>query len=178
MSRRFNLRLNTRLAALTLGTLALGALPAWNYSALAAPARVEPFTAQTWNQFHSDLQRPAVVIFSTTDCVYCPSVIESVARDIAQKKAPIALIVVVMDGAGKPNLQQDPEYRHASRLFAFSGPSAPLQYAINPKWRGITPYVALFAPHAAPKLVAGRPSTQDLNLLLTPSVPKPAAGAN
>lgn len=139
-------------------------------AAQAAPARVEAFTAHTWNQFQRELARPAIVIFSTTDCVYCPSVIDSVARDLDKRKAAIALIVVVMDGAGKPELIHDPEYRQASRLFAFAGDSAALQYGINPKWRGVTPYVALFAPQGAPKLMAGRPAAQDLDLLMAPGV--------
>lgn len=139
------------------------------YAAQAVPARVEAFTAHTWSQFQHNLARPAVVIFSTTDCVYCPSVIDSVAREIDKRKAGIALIVVVMDGEGKPELIHDPEYRQASRLFAFAGDSAALQYGINPKWRGVTPYVALFAPQGAPKLMAGRPTAQDLDLLLAPA---------
>lgn len=135
----------------------------------AAPARVERFTAHTWAQFQTTLQRPAIVVFSTTDCIYCPSVIAGLAQDIEKSKARIPLIVVVMDGDGKPSLMHDPEYRKASRLFAFAGPSAALQYSINPKWRGITPYVALFAPHGAPVLMAGRPSAQDLAPLLAPA---------
>lgn len=163
MSYRFDSRFPSRLVR-----LAAAALFALSFAAGAAPLRVEPFTAHTWSQFQRELPRPAVVIFSTTDCVYCPSVIDSVARDIEKRRVAIALIVVVMDGAGKPGLIHDPEYRQASRLFAFAGDSAALQYGINPKWRGVTPYVALFAPQGAPKLMAGRPGAQDLDLLMAP----------
>jgi thiol-disulfide isomerase/thioredoxin len=141
-------------AAARAAVLALALFP---FAAQAAPAQVERFTAHTWAQFQSGLQRPAIVVFSTTDCIYCPSVIADLAQEIEQRKAPIPLVVVVMDGDGKPALLRDPEYQKASRLFVFSGPGAALQYSINPKWRGVTPYVALFGAHGAPQLVTGRP---------------------
>ncbi len=151
-------------AAARAATLALALLP---LTAAAAPAQVERFTAQTWAQFQSGLQRPAIVVFSTTDCIYCPAVIADLAQDIEQRKAPVPLVVVVMDGDGKPALLRDPEYQKASRLFVFAGPAAALQYSINPKWRGVTPYVALFPAQGAPRLVTGRPTTQDLDALHT-----------
>jgi len=60
-----------------------------------------------------------------------------------------ALIVVVMDGMADMDLLNEAHYATADRLFIFSESDAPansiaaLQYSINPKWRGITPYVAL-----------------------------------
>lgn len=156
MSNPFDRRCTRRAVILA---LALAALPSL---APAAPGRVEPFTMHTWSQFQERLPRPAAVIFSTTDCAYCPDVVEQMARDIERRRQPrqarIPLIVVVMDGDGNPELLRDPHYRKADRLFAFAGPQAPLEYAVNPKWRGIVPYVALFAAQGAPKLIAGRPA--------------------
>jgi hypothetical protein len=55
----------------------------------------------------------------------------------------------------------------ASRLFVFKGQAAALQYAVNPNWRGITPYVALFPQAGDVKLVLGNPSAQDFEGWLT-----------
>lgn len=144
------------------------ALAAQTFSATAAPTRIEPFTAPTWSEFQSALPRPMAVVFTTTDCAYCPDAIEQLAREIRRRPAqtPIRLIVVVMDGAGQPELLRDPHYRPADRLFAFAAPPAALQYAINPKWRGVTPYVALFGSHGAPQLITGRPGAAALDLWL------------
>jgi hypothetical protein len=148
--------------------LAVATLPFVIPATQAAPARIEQFDAHSWSQFQSTLPRPAVVIFTTTDCIYCPSAIAGMADEIAQRKAPIPLIVVVMDGAGKPALLHDAEYKKATRLFTFAGPVAALQYSINPKWRGVTPYMAFFTQPGAPKMVAGRPQQKDLEAWLGP----------
>lgn len=168
MSKHFNFAVAAaawlaRVALLACATIGF-AIPA----AQAAPARIEQFSAQSWTQLQNTLPRPAVVIFTTTDCIYCPSAVRSMADEIAQRKAPIPLIVVVMDGAGKPALLRDAEYKKVTRLFTFSGPMAALQYSVNPKWRGVTPYMAFFTQPGAPKMVTGRPQQKDLETWLGP----------
>lgn len=128
----------------------------------AAPQKIEAFDAQSWQRFQSELPRPSAVVFSSTDCTHCPTTIASIAQQLKQRKSPIPLIVVVMDGDQQPGLLQDPHYRPASRLFVFRGQSAALQYAVNPKWRGITPYVGLLPQAGDVKLVLGNPSAQDI----------------
>jgi len=130
--------------------------------AQAAPARVEAFGADSWNQLQRELPRPAAVIFTTTDCAYCPDAVEQMAQTLQARQPHVPLLVVVMDGEGKPELLRDPHYRKADRLFAFAGEAAPLQFQINPKWRGITPYVALFGAQPAPRLITGQPRAADL----------------
>lgn len=142
--------------------LAVAALPA-----LAAANRIEAFDGQSWQRFQSELPRPSAVVFSTIDCTHCPTTIASIAQQLKQRKTPIPLIVVVMDGDQQPGLLQDPHYRQASRLFVFKGQSAALQYAVNPKWRGITPYVALLPQAGDVRLVLGNPSAQDIGSWLT-----------
>jgi thiol-disulfide isomerase/thioredoxin len=166
LARRALLAPVTRVARAIL--LVVATLPFAMPAAQAAPARIEQFNAHSWSQFQSTLPRPAVVIFTTTDCIYCPSAIAAMADEIAQRKAPIPLIVVVMDGADKPALLHDAEYKKATRLFTFAGPVAALQYSINPKWRGVTPYMAFFTQPGAPKMVAGRPQQKDLETWLGP----------
>ena len=127
----------------------------------AAPHTIETFDAQTWQRFQSELPRPSAIVFSTTDCTHCPAAIAAVAQQLKKRKPRIPLVVVVMDGAEHPGLLHDAHYRQASRLFVFEGQSAALQYAVNPKWRGITPYVALLPKSGAATLITGSPSQQE-----------------
>ena len=129
----------------------------------AAPQKIEAFDAQSWQRLQSTLPRPSAVVFSSTDCTHCPVTIASIAEQLKQRKTQLPLIVVVMDGDEQPGLLQDPHYRQASRLFVFKGQSAALQYTINPKWRGITPYVALLPQAGDVRLVLGQPSAQDID---------------
>ncbi|NMM37902.1 MAG: hypothetical protein HHJ09_10360 [Glaciimonas sp.] len=124
----------------------------------AAPQKIEAFDAQSWQRFQTELPRPSAVVLSTTDCTHCPAAIAAVSQQLKKSKKQIPLIVVVMDGDEHPELLQDTHYRQASRLFVFKGQTAALQYAVNPKWRGITPYVALFPKSGAATLITGTPS--------------------
>ncbi|HJV51554.1 MAG TPA: hypothetical protein VJ652_08850 [Noviherbaspirillum sp.] len=133
----------------------------------AAPQKIETFDAQSWQRFQGTLPRPSAVVFSTTDCTHCPTTIASLAQQLKQRNMHIPLIVVVMDGDQQPDLLQDPHYRPASRLFVFKGQTAALQYAVNPKWRGITPYVGLLPQAGDVKLVLGTPSAPDIESWLT-----------
>lgn len=133
----------------------------------ASPQKIETFDGQSWQRFQSELPRPSAIVFSTTDCTHCPSTIASIAQQLKQRNTHIPLIVVVMDGDQQPGLLQDPHYRQASRLFVFKGQSAALQYAVNPKWRGITPYVALLPQAGDVRLVLGNPSAPDIESWLT-----------
>lgn len=129
--------------------------------AAGAPQRIEPFEAHSWQRLQQELPRPAAVVFSATDCTHCPGAIAAVAQQLKARAPKIPLVVVVMDGDQHPGLLQDAHYRQASRLFVFRGRSAALQYAVNPKWRGITPYVALLPENGAPLLITGSPSEQE-----------------
>jgi hypothetical protein len=135
----------------------------------AAANKIENFDAQTWRRMQKDLPRPAVVIFSTTDCGHCPAIIAAMAEQINTRKPQVPLIVVVMDGAGHADLLQEPHYQPANRLFVFNGNTAALQYGISPNWRGITPYVALLPRVGEMKLVMGKPSALEIDTWLATS---------
>src|SRR5215475_14039406 len=126
--------------ALTLCTLA-GALP-----------RFEDFTGATWAHWQKDLPRPSVVVFSTTYCPTCPEVFADLA--VTVKKDRVPLIAVVMDADGRNDVAHLKHFAHADRIFVFRGQEAALRFSVDPKWRGVTPYVALFGPDGAPTLVA------------------------
>ncbi|MBL0123861.1 MAG: hypothetical protein IPP88_14430 [Betaproteobacteria bacterium] len=135
---------------------------------LGAPNVVKHFDKATWAQMTTSLSKPSVVVFTTTDCSFCPAVIDALARELHPKgKSRAKLIVVVMDGAGQADtLPENPHYRRADDLYAFSGQDLALRYSVNPDWRGLTPYVALIPRKGAPRFVTGPPSTADLDALL------------
>lgn len=134
--------------------------------ALAAPRAVEAFDAATWSSLPASLSRPAAVVFSTTDCVHCPAVIEQLRREIRARKLKAELIVVVMDvapGDADETLRMHAEYRHADRLFAFAGQAAAIRYAVDPRWRGVTPYVSFLVRDRPAVGVTGPPARADID---------------
>ena len=105
-------------------------------------------------------------MFTTTDCAYCPAVLQQLADEIRQRKLDAALVAVVMDvgpGQDDARLLDDPHHRDVDRLLAFSGQGPALRHAVNPAWRGVTPYIVFLAKGAAPKWVTGPPSPQAVN---------------
>jgi hypothetical protein len=141
----------------------------------AAPKQIEAFNPQSWAALQAGLKAPAIVVFSSTDCVHCPAVLKNLAGNPQRRAKKIELIAVVMDqapGSDDAALLTNPHYRVADRLLAFDGQSQVLRYAVDPQWRGMTPYVALLRPGAATQFVMGPPSAADLQAWL----PKDKAG--
>ena len=134
-------------------------LPAFSAAAVAAPV-IERFDGQTWAQLSGAPARPAIVVFSTTDCAHCPAVIRKLASGKSRYASNLSLFAVVMDG-GKDIAGKTP-YRLADRLFVFEGNEQALRYSVNPDWRGVTPYIALLAPGRHVKYVIGPPSDREL----------------
>jgi hypothetical protein len=135
---------------------------------LAAPKSVQSFDKAAWLALKQPALRPSVVVFTTTDCAFCPDVIDALARDVRLKRKTHAkLFVVVMDGAGKSKaLLTNAHYRRADALFAFDGQEMALRDAVNPDWRGLTPYVALVSKSGETRFVTGRPSDNELDAFL------------
>ncbi len=150
------LRLSLGLSLLTL-----------SFAAAAAPQQVEAFNRQSWAALQAELKAPAIVVFSSTDCVHCPAVLKDLATQ--RKKLGATVIAVVMDqepGSEDAALLANPHYRMADRLLAFEGQGQVLRYAVNPQWRGMTPYIALLRPGATAQFVMGPPSAADLQVWL------------
>lgn len=129
--------------------------------ATAAPRGVEAFDSARWATLQATLKQPAVLVFSTTDCVHCPVVLQRMGQDIRQRKLQAALLAVVMDqapGDDDAALLADPHYAGADRLFAFAGQAPAIRYAVDPRWRGVTPYLVFLAPGRPPVVVTGPPS--------------------
>lgn len=135
-------------------------------SSVTAPARqVEPFSLSTWSQLSRAATRPTVVVFSTTDCSHCPAVMQALHAHVVRQQLRAPLVAVVMDvapGEDDAGLLANPHYASAQRLLAFDGQPAALRHAVNPSWRGVTPYVALLRPGAAPTFSLGVPSDAQL----------------
>ena len=136
-------------------------------SAAAAPRAILPFVADTWGALGHSPGRPMVVVFSTTDCVHCPGVIDSLAAAIRKSRSRVRLAVVVMDGAGQEDaLRADRHYRQAKVLYAFDGDAMALRYTVNPDWRGLTPYVALIPAAGATRFHTGLPPSAAVQAFL------------
>lgn len=138
-----------------------GALLAAAASAVAAPPALPAFTASTWRELQQSPQRPLLVLFSSIDCVHCPTAIDSLSAALGESRARTRLVVVVMDGAGEEEaLRANPHYRRAQRLHVFAGDAMALRHQIDPGWRGITPYVAMIPAAGAVHFHAGVPAAE------------------
>jgi len=145
--------------------LVAGALMAASFMAAGAPRAVEAFADGAWASLQSSVQRTTVVVFTATYCSQCPAAFDQLAQAIAKRKLRADLFGVVMDrspGAADPALLGNAHFRQTSRLFAFDGQEARLRYAVDPKWRGVTPYIAVLAPGRPPLLHVGPPSDAEL----------------
>ncbi len=125
--------------------------------AVAAPAAVETFDKATWPALVRNARQPAIVVFTSVTCTHCPGAIANLARQRAAKGSQVPLLVVSMDADDDASLLRDAHYAPADRLFAFRGNPQALQFAVNPEWRGMTPYVAYVDARGGAKFVLGEP---------------------
>jgi hypothetical protein len=137
------------------GWLALALLLACGV-AQALPAGTRAFDKTTWQKLKKEIARPSVGVFT-----------ETVAKEIRKGPVKAQLAVVVMDGARQPeSWLKEPHYRKADVIYVFDGQETALRFGIDPKWRGMTPYLALFDRTGDPRFVIGPPSAQQLSALL------------
>lgn len=130
---------------------------------LAAPATVESFDKATWPAMVRNAKQPAIVVFTSVTCTHCPGAIASLARQRAAKASSVSLLVVSMDADDDAALLRDAHYAPADRLFAFRGHPQALQFAVNPDWRGMTPYVAFVDGKGGARFVLGEPKAAVLD---------------
>jgi hypothetical protein len=150
----------------------VAALLAWMLvapAALADPRALEAFDSRSWSELQQTAVRPAVVIFTTTDCAHCPAVIQDAVSHKQQKpgKPALAVIVVVMDAEpSEVQLMKDTHYRKVDRLMAFDEAAARLRFSVDPHWIGVTPYVGMLGKKPEARFVMGSPSRDDWKQLL------------
>jgi hypothetical protein len=137
--------------------------------ALAAPGGVQAFGVDTWAKLQRSAVKAQAVVFTTTECVHCPVVIEQLATALGRSPRRVGLAVVVMDGQDQPAaLLADRHYRLADTLYAFDGDTLALRHRVNPEWRGLTPYVVLLPAKGPARYFNGAPSADALRSFLQP----------
>ena len=151
--------LSNAAAALLAGISLLGSADSF-----AAPPTVESFDATTWKHLQQELPRPAVVVFTATYCASCPALLAHMAKQLQERGIKTPIVAVVIDEADKHELLTSEHYRLASRLFLFDGNEVALRYEVDPRWRGITPYVALMPAHGKSVFVSGTPTDEQLSV--------------
>lgn len=125
--------------------------------------------ASTWTLLLDSAPRPLAVVFTTTDCEYCPATIEEIARQIRAQGSKAGLAVVVMDAAAGSAALSSRHYAKADRIYVFAkGESDRLRYVIDPEWRGVTPYTVLVDRAGALHRFVGTPPAGALSRLLIP----------
>jgi thiol-disulfide isomerase/thioredoxin len=126
--------------------------------AAAEPKKVERFDTKTWAQLQKELPRPSVVVFTATYCSNCPALIDRIAQQLTKQGLKQDIVAVVVDEATPQELLASHHYKSVSKLFAFDGNEATLRYGVDPRWRGVTPYVALLSAPDKVVFIAGTPS--------------------
>jgi hypothetical protein len=148
-----------RILSTTVVVAILASMPA-----TAAPPEVESFDGRTWELLKRDSPRPAAIVFTATYCASCPAVIAKLAETLQQRGAKSEVVAVVIDEAaidgeaGRRELLASAHYKSASRLFLFSGNEAALRYRVDPRWRGVTPFIALLGADGKVTFSTGAPS--------------------
>ncbi len=137
--------------------------------AQAAPGAAEPFDAQTWRTLRQQVDasgKPMLVMFTASWCAVCPGVAKQLAADKRRQRAGTPLLMVMSDLSPEELAQHRGHGMHAhaeaDRLLAFDGPEAPIRHAVDPRWRGMVPYIAWLAPRRAPEFVSGAPDAATL----------------
>ena len=124
--------------------------------------KVSEFDAAVWARLLQSGPRPAAYVFTTTYCSTCPAVFELLHRAIAASRQHVELMAVVMNAQGERALAHAHHYIGATRVYAFSGFEPEIRYAVDPKWRNITPYVALLGRKGVDQRVIGPPDAAQL----------------
>lgn len=145
---------------------AIGLLMLLCAQVFAAPTEVETFDKSSWSALLGDKRQPAMIVFSSVSCTHCPSTIERLAARRAASQSATRLYIVLMDSEDDLAALGIPHHRLADRLFAFRGRAQPLQYLVNPDWRGMTPYIAYVDGKSAVRFVLGEPDDRTLAVWL------------
>ena len=147
-------------------------------AANAAPREVEAFDTKSWPALQREIKQPTIMVFSATWCSICPDVIDRLRQDIDKRKLKASLMVTLMDvapGDRDAALLRDAHYTQTDRLFAFDGQANAVRYSVDKRWLGITPYVVLLAPNAAPVAITGAPAASEIDAWVRAAANAPAA---
>jgi thiol-disulfide isomerase/thioredoxin len=148
-------------AALVVAALAIAPVTA-------APPTVEPFDAATWDKLQQRSPRPSAIVFTATYCASCPAVLTQLSDALKSQGAKGDVVAVVIDEADTQELLKSHHYLSATHLYVFSGNEAALRYRVDPRWRGVTPFVALLGSDGQTRFATGAPSAAQLKTWLAP----------
>lgn len=129
-------------------------------------AAVLDFDAAIWARLLRAGPRPAAYVFTTTYCSTCPAVFEQLDTHLTTLRRQVELAAVVMDAQGERALMHAHHYRGATRVYAFNGFEPEIRQAVDPRWRNITPYVALLGRRGSDQRVIGPPTAAQLQAWL------------
>ena len=145
---------------------AIGLLVLLCAQVFAAPTEVETFDKSTWPALLGHHRQPAMIVFSSVSCTHCPGAIERLAARRAASQSATRLYVVLTDSEDDMAVLSSSHHRLADRLFAFQGRAQSLQYAVNPDWRGMTPYIAYVDGKGGVRFVLGEPDERTMAIWL------------
>jgi hypothetical protein len=131
-------------------------------------AEVLKFDRSTWQHFLGSAHKPLATVFTTTDCEYCPAVIDRLAHALRERHVKARLNVVIMDSPVRDMaLLTDPHFGLADQLYVFDQEQAmQIRHAIDPTWRGVTPYVVLLGKRGPPRSFLGMPPAGEVDAFL------------
>lgn len=127
-------------------------------SVTAAPPTVEAFDAATWDKLQKTSPRPSAIVFTATYCANCPAVLTQLSDALKNQGVKGDIVAVVIDEADTQELLKSHHYLAATHLYLFSGNEAALRYKVEPRWRGVTPFVALLGADGQTRFATGAPS--------------------
>jgi thiol-disulfide isomerase/thioredoxin len=91
-----------------------------------------------------DQKTPSMIVFSASYCAHCPAVVRSLAKQSRRMAKPPRLIVVS---------------------------EMAIRHAVNPTWRGLTPFVVLVGKDGRASYFNGQPPGPDLQAWLSQQAP-------
>lgn len=156
--------MDSRYSGLRISALLVAALLALGAASGRAAPTVQALDGAGWRELAAQPRGPQIVVFSASYCVHCPGVIRALLRDRARYGKGIAVVTVLMDG---PPAAVKPPYDRVDRLYAVADEQA-VRHAVNPEWRGLTPYVVLLAPGRPARHRVGAPDAADLRAAFGP----------
>jgi len=110
-------------------------------------------------------RRPSIVVFSASYCANCPAVVRSLSKSRRRAALPPQLMVVMSDELPDQATRKQ-AYQDVDRLAVFQGNELAIRYAVNPAWRGLTPFVVLIGRDGEVSYFNGEPPARDLQAFM------------
>jgi hypothetical protein len=106
-------------------------------------------------------KQSSILVFSARYCAHCPAVIRSLAKQRRQLPNPPQLVVVMIDELPTVTEKRS-SYSDVDRLMVFQGNEIAIRFAVNPSWRGLTPFVTLMNQAGEVTYFNGEPPSTEL----------------